>query len=332
LNQSEQRRLVRIARQFPRRSIAVLGDFMLDEFLRGEATRISPEAPVPVVLIRDRLQAEGYPGGAGNVAANIKALGARPLPLGVIGNDDSGGRLLRLIRARGIATDSLIRSAGRLTPRKVRVVAHQHQLLRLDFEAYQEISDATAHRLLDTFRSNLTRLNGLVISDYAKGTVTAELCREMSALARARHLPVFVDPKPEHATICHHATVVTPNVHEAEKMVGAPMRTPREIEVQGLKLLREFDCESLLVTRGGQGMTVLSAHGACEEIQSVPRPVYDVTGAGDTVLAVVALAYCSGASVRDAAQMANIAGGRVVLQFGTSQITLAELLQAIREA
>ncbi|MGH9430499.1 MAG: bifunctional heptose 7-phosphate kinase/heptose 1-phosphate adenyltransferase [Terriglobia bacterium] len=332
MNKPEQRRLARIARQFPERRIAVLGDFMLDEFLRGEATRISPEAPVPVVLIRDRARAEGYPGGAGNVAANIAALGAWPLPLGAIGKDESGSRLLRLLRARGIATDTLIREAGRMTPRKVRVVAHQHQLLRLDFESASEVSEANACRLLEVFRRNLRRLNGLVISDYAKGSATPDLCQEMIALARSRDLPVFVDPKPEHVAICYQATVVAPNLQEAEKMAGAPMRTAMEIEAQGRKLLRKFACGYLLVTRGAQGITVLSKHGARREIQSVPRPVYDVTGAGDTVLAVVALAYCSGASMQDAAQMANLAGGRVVLKFGTSQISLAELLQAIQQA
>ena len=332
LNKPEQRRLSRIVRRLRGRRIAVLGDFMLDEFLRGEAIRISPEAPVPVVLIKDRLRAEGYPGGAGNVAANITALGAAALPLGAIGKDESGKRLLRLLRSRGIVTDTLICERGRVTPRKVRVVAHQHQLLRLDFESTPEVKVATASQLLEVFRRNLTRLDGLLISDYLKGSVTADLCREMIALARSRALPVFVDPKPEHAAICYQATVVTPNLQEAEKMVGAPMRTFGQIQARGQELLEKFGCEYLVVTRGAQGMTVLARNGPLHEIQSVPRPVYDVTGAGDTVLAVVALAYCSGASMQDAARLANLAGGRVVLKFGTSQISLAELLAAIKEA
>ncbi|MGH9453359.1 MAG: bifunctional heptose 7-phosphate kinase/heptose 1-phosphate adenyltransferase [Terriglobia bacterium] len=331
MNKPEQRRLSRIARQFRGRRIAVLGDFMLDEFLRGEATRISPEAPVPVVLIKDRSQAEGYPGGAGNVAANITALGAAALPLGAIGKDESGNRLLRLLRSRGIKTETLIRERGRLTPRKVRVVAHQHQLLRLDFESTPEINAASAGRLLEIFRRNLKRLDGLLISDYGKGSVTPDLCREMMALARTRALPVFVDPKPERAAICYQATVVTPNLQEAEKMAGAPMRTSRQIQARGQELLEKFACEYLLVTRGAQGMTVLAKDEPPREIESVPRPVYDVTGAGDTVLAVVALAYCSGASMQDAARLANLAGGWVVLKFGTSEISLAELLQAIQQ-
>jgi rfaE bifunctional protein kinase chain/domain len=304
---------------------------MLDEFLRGEATRISPEAPVPVVRIEDRASAEGYPGGAGNVAANIAALGGVPLPLGAIGRDEAGRRLLRLLNSRHIVTDTLIRETGRVTPRKVRVVAHQHQLVRLDFERDQPVSDATARRLIEMFRRIRRGLDALVISDYNKGSVTLSLCQQMIDFARSRQIPVFVDPKPEHAAICHRATVVTPNLQEAEKMAQMPMRNSPEVEAAGRRLLKELNCDYLLVTRGAQGMTIFPQRGRSREIQSVPRPVYDVTGAGDTVLAVVALAYCSGATMFEAAQLANLAGGRVVLEFGTSQITLPQLLATINE-
>jgi len=332
LSNPEQRRLARIARRFPGRRIAVLGDFMLDEFLRGEATRISPEAPVAVVLIPGQSRAVGYPGGAGNVAGNLAALGAEPLLLGAIGKDESGRRLVRLLRDRSMSTETLICERGRVTPRKMRIVAHQHQLLRLDFESDLIISAVSARRVIEIFKRNLSRVEALIISDYGKGSVTPDLCREMISLARSRELPVFVDPKPEHAAICDQATVVTPNLQEAEKMAGMPMRNSREIEMGGRRLLEMFGCDYLLVTRGAQGMTILPKRGRPHEIHSVPRPVYDVTGAGDTVLAVVALAYCSGASMPDAAQLANLAGGRVVLKFGTSEITLKELLSAIQEA
>ena len=332
MNKVEKRSMARIVRRFQGRRIAVLGDFMLDEFLRGEATRISPEAPVPVVLIRDGSSTGGYPGGAGNVAANLAALGALPLPLGVIGKDESGRRLIRLLRDRSINTATLICEPGRVTPRKVRVVAQQHQLLRLDFESNSELSASSASQLIQILRRRLRHLDALVISDYSKGSVTPDLCREMIALARSRNLPVFVDPKPDHAAICQQATVVTPNLQEAEKMAGMAMRSSEEIETGGRRLLDKFGCDYLLVTRGAHGMTVLSKQGRTHEIHSIPRPVYDVTGAGDTVLAVVALAYCSGASIRDTAVLANLAGGRVVLQFGTSGITLKELLSAIQEA
>ena len=332
MNKAEKRSLARIARRFQGRRIAVLGDFMLDEFLRGEATRISPEAPVPVVLIRDGSSTGSYPGGAGNVAANLAALGALPLPLGAIGKDENGRRLCRLLHERGISTDTLICEAGRVTPRKVRVVAHQHQLLRLDFETFSGISRGSAGHLIQILRRRLTRLDALVISDYAKGSVTPDLCEQMVRLARSRNLPIFLDPKPDHGVICQQATVVTPNLQEAEKMAGMAMRNSREIEAGGRRLLDTFGCDYLLITRGAHGMTVLPKQGRPLEIPSIPRPVYDVTGAGDTVLAVVALAYSAGASIHDAAVLANLAGSRVVLQFGTSEITSKELLAAIKAA
>lgn len=323
-------RLAKIIRRFRRRTIGVLGDYMLDELVRGEATRISPEAPVPVVLIQNSDTAEAcYPGGAGNVAANIAALGGRPIPFGAIGNDASGARLLDLFRTRGIGRGGLVKESGRMTPRKVRIVAHQHQLLRLDFEKFAKISERTAHALVRHFLRWVGKLSALIVSDYQKGTVTTELCEQILAVARQRRVPVFVDPKPEHPEICREATLVTPNLREAELMAGAPLRTAREREMGGRRLLAELGCENLLITRGADGMTLFCGNGEIHEIPSVPRPVYDVTGAGDTVIAVLALAYGAGATLREAVEFANAAGGRVVLKFGTAEISPDELLDTL---
>jgi len=188
-----QARLAHIIRGFRGRAIGVLGDFMLDELLRGEATRISPEAPVPVVLLRpsragvgflDGLACEGFPGGAGNVAANIAALGGRPVPFGGIGKDDTAKRLLQLLRRQHIPTDTLVEENGRTTPRKVRVVAHQQQLLRLDCERPASISTRTVKSITGHFLRWAGRLEALIISDYQKGSATTELCTRISALAR----------------------------------------------------------------------------------------------------------------------------------------------------
>jgi len=321
-------RLARIVRGFRGRTIGVLGDFMLDELLRGEATRISPEAPVPVVVIGDPKAAEGFPGGAGNVAANIAALGGRPIPFGAIGRDESGHRLKELLRKRRIPCTTLVVEPGRHTPRKVRIVAHQHQLLRLDFEKPATISSATANALARGFTRWVGRLNALVISDYQKGTVTTELCRQVLTIARQKRVAVFVDPKPEHPEICREATLVTPNLREAELMAGLPLRDRRQLETGGRRLLADLGCENLLITRGADGMTLFEQNGSVHEIASVPRPVYDVTGAGDTVVAVLALAYSAGATLREAAELANRAGGRVVLKFGTAEVSPQELLNA----
>jgi rfaE bifunctional protein kinase chain/domain len=327
--EKNQKRLARIIRRMRGRRIGVLGDFMLDELLRGEATRISPEAPVPVVLMDAHRAAEGFPGGAGNVAANIAALGGRPVPFGAIGRDASGRRLRALLQRRGIPEATLVPEDRRVTPHKVRVVAHQHQLLRLDFEKPESISRRTAETLARNFARWVGRLHALIISDYRKGTVTTELCAQVKALARQRRVPVFVDPKPEHPEICRHATLVTPNLHEAELMAGMPLRSRRQIELGGRRLLRALDCSALLITRGAEGMTLMEAGGAIYEIASIPRPVYDVTGAGDTVIAVLALAYAAGATLREAAVLANLAGSRVVLKFGTAEISDQELLEAL---
>jgi rfaE bifunctional protein kinase chain/domain len=324
-----QTRLAKIARQFRGRTIGVLGDYMFDELLRGEATRISPEAPVPVVLMGQPHEGEGFPGGAGNVAANIASLGGRPIPFGVIGWDESGKRLLSLLEKRHIHCDALLRERGRVTPRKVRIVAHQHQLLRLDFEKSAEMSPRTANMLARRILQWIPRLDALIISDYRKGTVTTRLCDEVISAGWKKGLPIFVDPKPEQPQICRGATIVTPNLHEAEAMLGRPMRTRQELLAGGQRLLAELGCTHLLITRGSDGMMLFNQAGAPHDIPGIPRPVYDVTGAGDTVIAVLALACSSGAQMEDAARLANLAGGCVVLKFGTAEITPRELTDAI---
>lgn len=325
-----QARIEKLIRCFKRRTIGVLGDYMLDELLRGEATRISPEAPVPVVLMSDPNSPDRFfPGGAGNVAANIAALGGRVIAFGAIGNDASGQRVGRLLRRRGIASSTLVRESGRITPHKIRVVAQQHQLVRLDIEKPQPLSARAAEALARDVARCVGRLDAVVLSDYRKGTLTLDLCNRVKAMARQRRVPVLIDPKPEALEICRHATLVTPNLREAELMAGLPLRNPSELHAGGRRLLAALNCSYLLITRGAEGMTLFEAGGTAHEISSTPRPVYDVTGAGDTVLAVLALAYTSGATMREAAELANLAAGRVVLKFGTAEISAAELREAV---
>jgi D-beta-D-heptose 7-phosphate kinase/D-beta-D-heptose 1-phosphate adenosyltransferase len=325
----QQIRFSHIVRGFQGRRVAVLGDYMLDEFLRGEVIRISPEAPVPVVLIQDPNPGTDYPGGAGNVAANIASLGGRPIPYGVVGNDRSGKRLRALLESWHIPAGTLVSERRRITPHKVRIAAHAHQLLRLDFERPETIANRTAEKLARNFALQARGLEALIISDYRKGTVTTELCNHLKVLARQRRIPVFVDPKPEQPEICRHATVVAPNLHEAELMAHATLRNRRDLETGGQRLRAELDCSCLLITRGSEGMVLFEPNKAGQEIKSLPRPVYDVTGAGDTVLATLALAFISGASMREAAELANLAASRVVLKFGTAQIAQEELLRAV---
>jgi D-beta-D-heptose 7-phosphate kinase/D-beta-D-heptose 1-phosphate adenosyltransferase len=328
----KQKPLAKILGKFSGQTVGVLGDFMLDELLRGEATRISPEAPVPVILMDGHPEPQRFPGGAGNVAINVRALGARSVPFGAIGVDESGDRLCKELKARGVPPGTLVREPGRITPRKLRIVAHQHQLLRLDFEKPAPISPRTSVSIGRSFARWAPKLSALIISDYRKGSVETELCGQVLSVARQLRIPVFVDPKPEHPEICHHATAVTPNLHEAELMAGHSMRDRASLETGGRRLLAELDCDYLLITRGAEGMTLFAKGGAVHNITSEARPVYDVTGAGDTVLAVLALAFASGAKMADAARLANLAAGRVVLRFGTSEVSPQELLTAINDA
>ncbi|HET7840798.1 MAG TPA: bifunctional ADP-heptose synthase, partial [Terriglobia bacterium] len=300
---SKHSHLAKIIGSFRGRTIGVLGDYMVDELLRGEATRISPEAPVPVVLMKGAAAPEGFPGGAGNVAANIRALGGRPVPFGALGDDETGRRLRGLFKARGISTPTLVEERGRVTPRKLRIVAHQHQLLRLDFERAGPIASRTEEALARKISQWISRLEGMVISDYQKGSVTDKLAGLAISLGRQRRLPIFVDPKPENIGTCRHATLVTPNLHEAELIAGHSMRTRHDLEHFGFGLLSILDCSNLLITRGSEGMMLFESGGQIHDIPGQPRPVYDVTGSGDTVLAVLALAVTAGATLPDAARL-----------------------------
>ncbi|HUI41850.1 MAG TPA: PfkB family carbohydrate kinase [Terriglobia bacterium] len=322
--------LGKIARKFRGLTIGILGDLMLDELVRGEATRISPEAPVPVLLVRDRRAREAFPGGAGNVASNVAALGGRAVMFGAIGDDNTALRLKGLLAERGIDASNLVQEGGRVTPLKVRIAAHQHQLLRLDFEQPQPLTARSERLLTRRFVGQVADLDALIVSDYLKGSVTTGLCAEIVTRARQRRLPVLVDPKPEHPEICRHATVATPNLQEAEVMAGVPLRDAESRRTGAAALRAALGCEALLITRGGEGMTLVEPDGGVHDVPSRPRPVYDVTGAGDTVIAVMALALAAGASLGQAAALANLAGGRVVLKFGTAAITPAELLETLR--
>lgn len=318
-----------LARRFRGLRIGVFGDLMLDELVRGEATRISPEAPVPVVLMRDPGHREIFPGGAGNVAANVAALGGKPVVFGAVGDDEAGRRLKTLLADREIDAAGLVSEPGRVTPHKTRIVAHQHQLVRVDVEQPRPISAQSARLLARRFARRAAEIDALIISDYLKGSVTTELAGEISTAARQRGIPVLVDPKPEHPETCEGATVATPNLHEAELMARTTLRDPEARQSAAPSLRATLGCSALVITRGGDGMTLVDADGAVREIPSFPRPVYDVTGAGDTVIAVMALALAAGASLPDAASLANVAGGCVVLKFGTAVIAIDELIAAL---
>ncbi len=308
--------------QFTKKTILVVGDVMLDAFVRGDVERISPEAPVPVVVERER---SGHLGGAGNTAANVASLGGKAILLGVVGNDTAGTELGRLAKAMNIATH-LVRDPHRVTTVKTRIAARRHQLLRLDHETPGGLTRGAETAVLKEI-ARLDPVDFIVVSDYAKGVVTP---RVVSALRkRFGGKRIIADCKPQHATFFRGIAAVTPNIVETRALVGINATTAQTAREAAEALRKKFNA-SVVLTRGEHGMTVgdIARKGAVH-IPSNAREVFDVTGAGDTVAAVLALALASGEPLLVAARLANTAAGLVVSREGTTALTAGELKRAL---
>lgn len=309
------------------RRVLVLGDVMLDEFVWGDVSRISPEAPVPVVRVTRQ---SFHVGGAGNVAAGVRALGGEAVLAGAVGRDDAGARVLAALDAAGVASRLVELPPGRPTTVKTRIVAHGQQVVRADREDASDLPRAVEEELLEAFREELPRCQAVVVSDYQKGVVTARVLRRALPLARRRGVSVLVDPKVRHFRLYRGASVVTPNQLEAEQATGMPIRSEGDLAAAGRRILARLACRAALVTRGEQGMTLFERGRAPLHVPTAAREVFDVTGAGDTVIATMALALAAGASLPEAAVLANAAAGVVVGKVGTAQATPAEVLAAAR--
>jgi rfaE bifunctional protein kinase chain/domain len=311
------------------RRVLVLGDVMLDEFVWGRVARISPEAPVPVVQVEDQ---SFHLGGAGNVAANVRSLGGAAILSGVIGEDAAGERVRSALLAAGVEPLLVASSDGRPTTVKTRIIAHHQQVVRADRERSDEISGHLAAALGDGVRRVLSSCHAVVVSDYQKGVVTADLMRRLLPLARRLRIPVLVDPKVRHLARYRRVTVVTPNQLEAEQATGRPIRTADDLRAAGRRLLSLLGCRAALITRGEHGMSLFERGRPAVHIPTAAREVFDVTGAGDTVIATLALALSAGAGFAEAAALANHAAGVVVGKLGTAQATPGELLAAVEAA
>jgi len=299
---------------------------MIDQYLWGSVSRISPEAPVPVV----RLERESFRlGGAGNVVSNLVSLGARGIPAGVRGDDRYGELVETFCRDAGIPTEALVPAAGRPTTVKTRVIAHNQQVVRVDREVDGPLEADVAGRLAEKSLASLARVQGLVVSDYDKGGLSADLLAALLPDAARRRLPIVVDPKTRLLRHFRPATVVTPNSREAMEATGIPARADEDFEAVGRRLLEILDCPYVLITRGERGMLLLKKDGASLTIPATAREVFDVTGAGDTVTATLALALAAGATMEEAALLSNRAAGVVVGKVGTATLTVQELLEAV---
>jgi D-beta-D-heptose 7-phosphate kinase/D-beta-D-heptose 1-phosphate adenosyltransferase len=307
--------------------VLVVGDVMLDEFVWGKVSRISPEAPVPVVQVTGQ---SFHLGGAGNVAANVRTLGGAAALVGLVGRDAAGARVREALDARGVSARLVDAGASRRTTLKTRIVAHGQQVVRADQEDVGELPRGLEQALVAVVRRELPGAAALVVSDYEKGVVTAGLLRRVLPLARKQRVPVLVDPKPRHFRLYRGATVVTPNQLETEQVTGLRLAGPAELAAAGRRILSTLGCRAVLVTRGEHGMSLFERGQPARHVPAAAREVFDVTGAGDSVIATLALALAAGASLAEAAVLANAAASVVVGKLGTAQATPPELLHALR--
>jgi D-beta-D-heptose 7-phosphate kinase/D-beta-D-heptose 1-phosphate adenosyltransferase len=304
--------------------VLVIGDLMLDEYLRGEVSRISPEAPVPVLEVRAH---EARLGGAANAAANIQALGGTTYLVGVVGKDETAKTLGERLAAHGII-NTAIPDPERPTSKKTRLVAQQQQIVRVDQEQRRPIAGAVADSVKHAITSRVHDAQAVVISDYAKGVITPEIARHAIAAARKANIPIVVDPKQRDFTVYAGATVITPNLHELE---AASPSDHFEVEAAVARLTPVLDGAALLVTRSADGMTLFRGEHAPFHVPAMAKEVFDVTGAGDTVVASLALSLAAGIELPHAIELASIAAAISVSKRGTSTVSPAELAAALPE-
>ncbi len=322
------RSLQKYLARFPAARVLVFGDVMVDEYVWGTVSRISPEAPVPVVAVRGESVKAG---GAANVAANIAALGGSVQLVGVVGDDPAAERLDHELEQAGVKADGLVVDPGRPTTVKSRVVAGSQHVVRFDRESDAPLSPATRAQLLAQVQAGLAAAQVLLISDYAKGVVSPPLIQRILREAQRRGLPVAVDPKVQHVPLFRGVTVVAPNHHEAAAAAHILVRQEADLLRVGRRLLQRLRARAVLITRGEQGMALFEAAKPVRHIPTFAREVYDVTGAGDTVMAALALALAAGAPLAAAAILANYAAGVVVGKRGTAIVSREELMQALQD-
>jgi D-beta-D-heptose 7-phosphate kinase/D-beta-D-heptose 1-phosphate adenosyltransferase len=311
--------------------VAVLGDLMLDEYLFGEVSRISPEAPVPIVRI---LREKAVLGGAANVAANLRALGAEPLLIGTLQKDAAGERLLELLVRTGISSDGLVVDPTRPTIIKTRVIGQTQQMLRIDREEPRALDESAVQELIGQLRNCLPEVGALIVSDYAKGIIGLQVMEEVRQLCTRHQIPWIVDPKPAHRPLYQGATLMTPNRKETAELSGLAAHSDAEVAAAGKVLLDDLGLSGLLITRSEKGMALFApdaAHSDPWMIPTMAQEVFDVSGAGDTVIAAFSAAVAAGADWKDAAMLANAAAGVVVAKMGTATVTAEELLAHYHE-
>jgi D-beta-D-heptose 7-phosphate kinase/D-beta-D-heptose 1-phosphate adenosyltransferase len=320
-------RFKKLVSMFSKAKILVVGDLILDEFLWGDVSRISPEAPVPVVWVRSE---SFMPGGAANVANNIHALGGEVYLAGVVGADERGRILAEELEKKGMDVSGIVVDNERPTTLKTRVIAHHQQVVRIDKEKMDGLTGGLIEQIIDYVKGIIRDIDAVVIEDYGKGVITPRLLREILKMARHHKKIVTVDPKEEHLHYYKGVTAITPNHHEASRVTGLKVKDKESLVNIGKRLLNKLKCEAVLMTLGENGMYLFEKKGSIKQIPTVAQDVFDVSGAGDTVISAFTLALAAGGGMIDAAEISNFAAGIVVGKVGISVVTQKELLSKVK--
>lgn len=315
-----------LIKKFQGTQICVIGDLMVDRFVRGKVSRISPEAPVPVVQVKEEVD---LPGGAGNVMMNLAALKAQVVCCSVVGSDDVGDNLIRRFAELGIRTDGVAKDEGRATSLKTRVIAEHQQVVRFDRETVQNISPALERMFCEKLPGVIRESDGVILSDYGKGMICKPVLKCAIDAARKYKKPICVDPKIEHFMSYQGVSCITPNIHEAKGGMHRVKVEGKDAVLRlGKDILKALRAQTVLITQGEEGMTLFEKSRATH-IPAKAQEVYDVTGAGDTVISVLTLALACGAAPVDAARLANLAAGIVIGKLGTATVSPQELNDAL---
>lgn len=320
------KRLKELFENFSGKRIAVLGDLMLDRYVWGSVSRISPEAPVPVLEVENE---SARLGGAANVANNIKSLGGEPILVGIVGNDHAGEELRRIVTDMGLSSDGIIIDQSRPTTVKTRVIAHNQHVVRMDYEVRRDIGSTILNQITGLIESIAKETDAILLEDYNKGMLTKDLINEVIEIALKHNIIVTVDPKRSNFFEYKRVSVFKPNRKEAEEALGIRVYNDSEAEKAARLLLERLNCETVLLTRGEKGMTLVNRDGNVFHLPTKAREVADVSGAGDTVISTLTLALTAGATVKEAAAIANHAGGIVCGEVGIVPIDKNKLFYEV---
>ena len=328
LSSVDQTELLALVRALKNKKVVVIGDVMLDVYIKGEVARISPEAPIPVVEINT--DDKKMPGGAANVAANITALGGKSAIIGTIGKDTAGKELLKELKILKVNTSGVLALSDRPTTEKTRVIANTQQVVRIDREIKSALSDKQQDQVIQKAIAAIQDADGVIFEDYNKGLLTTKVIRKVIAYAKSKKKIITVDPKFHNFFEFKGVTVMKPNMKEVTEALG-PEAVGKTFETIGFKVMKRLECKSVVLTRSEHGMTLFEPNLPPRTIPTVAREVYDVSGAGDTVIATLTLALTAGASLFQAAALANYAAGIEVEKLGVATVSAEELSQRLLE-